>query len=245
MFARGFLVACASVNVQPFLSSSLLVSRLHMVSRGAMAPSGACSSRVSLEDATYWRSYDFETAQHTKPQTSWEKEEAIAAKARVLDALTEVSCGGGDDACGWMLRDVASHLEQSDAKNAVEAYKLIVKLIADNNEESLRSLKTVARHVRDVLVLRLLSEMQPRDRGCRDSFLAALAKAFGQDLETFSQAREPRDILLHAHRKCTKGRDAFLSQTQMDGRRRKRRSSLGRRIKRDVAFFLATVHPRL
>ena len=174
-----------------------------------MASSGACSSQGSLEEANDWRSYDFETECHTKRQTSWEKEEAIAAKVRGLNALREVSCGGGDDACGWMLRDVASLLEQPGAKNAVEAYKLIVKLIADNNEESLRSLKIVARHVRDVLVLRLLSEMQPRDRGCRDSFLAALAKAFGQDLETFSQAREPRDILLHAHRKCTKGRDAL------------------------------------
>ena len=153
------------------------------------------------------------------------------------------SCGGGDDACGWMLRDVASHLEQSDAKNAVEAYKLIVKLIADNNEESLRSLKTVARHVRDVLVLRLLSEMQPRDRGCRDSFLAALAKAFGQDLETFSQAREPRDILLHALRKCTTGQPAFRSQTEMDGRPRKRRNSLQRLIRDQVREFLRAVDP--
>ena len=208
-----------------------------------MAPSGACSSRDNLEEATRRRSYDFETERYTKPQTSWEKEEAIAAKVRGLNALREVSCGGGDDACGWMLRDVASHLEQSDAKNAVEAYKLIVKLIADNNEESLRSLKTVARHVRDVLVLRLLSEMQPRDRGCRDSFLAALAKAFGQDLETFSQAREPRDILLHAHRKCTTGQPAFRSQTEMDGRPRKRRNSLKRLIRDQVREFLRAVDP--
>ena len=56
----------------------------------------------------------------------------------------------------------------------------------------LESVKAVAKEVRDIVVLRCLCEMERKDHGNRDVFVATVAKAFGQ---TFT--KECRDIILH------------------------------------------------
>ena len=184
--------------------------------RGASQPeTGASPPDVVAEEVYERRSSDFETRHHTTPRASWEKEEAIAATRRAGDALRKVPFGGDGDALREVLREVHLHLEAPGADRAAKAFTLI----ADVDR---KSLKAVAREVRDVLVLRCLSEIEPRDRGHRDSFLEVVAKAFGQTPQTLS--RTVTDIILHSHRKATKNRpDAFLSKTQMKPRRRKRR----------------------
>jgi len=189
---------------------------------------GAASSRSVSQPATGASPPDV-----VAEEAAWETEEAAAATRRAVNALQKVLLGSDGDPLRELLQEVHLHLDASGADRAAKAFTLI----ADVDRKSLMALR---RHVRDVLVLRCLLEMKPKDRGDRDSFLVAVAKAFGQTLQSFLEAPEPSDIILHSYKKCTKNRrDAFLANTQMAGRPRKRRSSLGRRIQSSVASFLA------
>ena len=133
-------------------------------------------------------------------------------------------------------------LQAPGADSPAKAFTLIAGVNRRCPERANESVKAAAREVPDVLVLRCLSEMEPKDHGNRDAFLMMVAKAFGQ-----SPSKEDRDIILHSYRKATWGRaGAFLSRSQQKLTRRKRRGrttalnvKLGKEMNSAVAFFLA------
>ena len=172
--------------------------------------SGAASSRGASQPATGVSPPDV---------VAWEKAEALAATRRAVNALHMVLLDGGSDALREVLQNVHLLLEAPGADHAAEAFTLITDVARRCPERAQKSVKAVALEVRDVLVLRCLSEMEPKYHGNRDFFLVAVARAFGQ-----TSSQEYEDVILHSYRKVTWGRPgAFLSNTQRQGRRRKRR----------------------
>ena len=154
----------------------------------------------------------------------------------------EVPLGVGDSALWQVLWGVHFLLEAPGADVAAKAYMLIAGVARGCPERAHKSVKAVAKEVRDILVLRCLCEMEPKDHGDRDVFLVVVAKAFGQ-----TSSKECRDIILHSHWKATWGRPgAFLSNCQRLGRRRRRRVrpaapdvQLRQEMNSAVALFLA------
>ena len=133
--------------------------------------SGAASSRGASQPATGASAPDV---------VAWEKEEALAATRRAVNALWNVPIGVGDNALWEVLRDVHFLLDSPGAHVAAKAYMLIEDVTRGCPERAQKSVKAVALEVRDVLVLRCLSEMEPKDHGNRDVFLVVVARAFGQ-----------------------------------------------------------------
>ena len=91
-------------------------------------------------------------------------------------------------------------------------------------------MKAVALEVRNVIVLRLISEMEPKDHGKRAVFLAVVAKAFGPTWNTCPdspcltfETRNKRDQILHSHRMLTFGKPGFFQSMSSQARRRRQR----------------------
>ena len=133
--------------------------------------SGAASSRNASQPATGASAHDVD---------AWEKEEELAATRRAVNALWNVPIGVGDNALWEVLRDVHFLLEAPGADVAAKAYMLIAGVARGFPERTHRSVKAVAKEVRDILALRCLCEMEPKYHGDRDVFLMVVAKAFGQ-----------------------------------------------------------------
>ena len=203
-----------------------------LAGRGAV-PQGAASIRIVSQPATNVSLPDV---------VAWEKEAALAARRRAVEALQKVSFGGGNDAFREVLRGVHLLLQAPGASSAAKAFTLFAGVTRRCPETAKDSVKAAAREVRDVLVLRCVSEMEPKDHGNRNVFLMVVAKAFGQ-----TPSKEDRNIILHSHRQATWGRPgAFLSNTQRKLTRRKRRGrttalnvQLGKEMNTAVALFLA------
>ena len=160
---------------------------------------------------------------------AWAKAEALAATRRAVDAVLMVPVDGGSDALREVLQNVRLLLEAHGPDHAAEApgpdhaaeaVRLITGVVWRCPERARKSVKAVALQVRDVLVLRCLSEMEPKYHGNRDVFLVVVARAFGQ-----TDSREYEDIILHSYRKLTWGRSGtFQSKTEKKQRQRTRRS---------------------
>ena len=182
---------------------------------------------------------------------AWAKAEALAATRRAVDAVLMVPVDGGSDALREVLQRVRLLLEAHGPDHAAEApgldhaaeaVRLITGVVWRCPERARKSVKAVALEVRDVLVLRCLSEMEPKYHGNRDVFLVVVARAFGQ-----TDSREYEDIILHSYRKLTWGRSGtFQSKTQKKQRQRTRRRrpdasdvELGLQMSTAVASFLA------
>ena len=182
---------------------------------------------------------------------AWAKAEALAATRRAVNAVHMVPVDGGSDALREVLQNVRLLLEAHGPDHAAEApgpdhaaeaVRLITGVVWRCPERARKSVKAVALEVRDVLVLRCLSEMEPKYHGNRDVFLVVVARAFGQ-----TSSQEYEDVILHSHRKVTWGRPgAFLSNTQRQRRQRRRRwrpaasdVQLGQEMNSAVASFLA------
>ena len=142
------------------------------------------------------------------------------------------------DACREVLQNVQFLVEAPGADHAAEAFKLITCVARTCPVRVQKAVKAVAREVRDVFVLRCLSEMDSEDRGNRDVFLVAVARALGQ-----TSSEEYIEKIMHSHRKVMEGKAGrFLSKTQQYGRYRKRRErpaapdvQLGREINSTVS----------
>ena len=78
------------------------------------------------------------------------------------------------------LRNVCVLLESPGASHAAKAYMVVEEITSSCPERVKKFVKAVAREVRDILVLRCLCEVEPKDHGDRDVFLVVVAKAFGQ-----------------------------------------------------------------
>ena len=208
--------------------------------------SGAASTRGASQLATDVAPQDV---------VAWEKAEALAATRRAVNALQTFPLDGSNDAFREVLQNVHLLLKAPGADHAAEAFKLITGVATTCPERVPKAVKIVAREVRDVLVLRCLSEMDSNDHGNRDAFLAVVARAFGQ-----TSSEEYEDKILHSHSKLTEGRAmGFPSKTQLLGRHRRRRirpaeenvgpgqemntpvsdNDLGQEISKAVALFLA------
>ena len=204
-------------------------------SSSATQPAGTSPPDGGVAEGVYERRpSDFERRHHTTPQASCEKEEASweeAVAGEKVDLVGEAVAASGGDAL----------------RKAAEAFTLIADVARGCPERANKSVTPVQHLVHDVFVLRCLSQMAPRDRGDRDSFLKVVEEALGPTL-----SMDDRNIILHSHRKVTLGRDgAFLSNTQQQGRRRPRRGwrptaldreldrELGQMIGSSVAAFLA------
>ena len=163
---------------------------------------------------------------------AWAKAEALAATRRAVDAVHMVPVDGGSDALREVLQNVRQLLEAHGPDHAAEApgldhaaeaVRLITGVVWTCPEGARKSVKAVARQVRDVLVLRCLSEMEPKYHGNRDAFLMVVARAFGQ-----TDSGEYEDIILHSYRKLTSGRSGtFQSLTEKRQRKRPRRCRPG------------------
>jgi len=130
------------------------------------------------------RPSDFERRHHTTPLASCEKKEASweeAVAGEKVDLVGKAVAASGGDA----LRKVHDLLAASggDAlRKAAEAFTLIADVARSCPERAKKSVTPVQHLVHDVFVLRCLSQIEPRDRGDRDSFLEVLAEAFGPTL---------------------------------------------------------------
>ena len=115
--------------------------------------SGAASTRGASQPATGVSPPDV---------VAWEKAEALAATRRAVNALRTVPFDGGSDALREVLQNVHLLLEAPGADHAAEAFTLITGVARRCPERAQKSVKAVALEVRDVLVLRCLSEMEPK-----------------------------------------------------------------------------------
>jgi len=142
----------ASGMEQLMLQGSFSVWRRNceLAVRGTV-PQGAASIRSVSQPATNASSPDV---------VAWEKEEALAATRRAVDALQKVSCGGGNDAFQEELRGVHLLLQAPGAGSAAKAFTLIAGVTRRCPERAKDSVKAAAREVRGVLVLRCLSEIE-------------------------------------------------------------------------------------
>ena len=173
---------------------------------------------------------------------AWEKEDELAATRRAGEALRKAYSDVGDDVLSERFRSVYFLLQLPGASRAAKAYRLVEDITRNCPERAQTSVKAVAKEVRDVLVLRCLCEMQREDHANRDFFIVTLTKAFEQTI-----SEECINLMLHAHRKVTRGKPgAFLSKTQRRKRHRNRRArptpedvQLRQEINSAVAMFLA------
>ena len=226
-------------------------------SSSATQLAGTSPPDVVVAEGVYERRpSDFEIRHHTTPRASWEKEEASWEEAVAgekvdlvgehVDLVGEAVPASGGDALR-KVHDVLAASSGDALRKAAEAFTLIADVARSCPERAKKSVTPVQHLVHDVFVLRCLSQMAPRDRGDRDSFLKVVEEALGPTL-----SMDDRNRILHSHRKVTWGRDgAFLSNTQQQGRRRPRRGwrptavdreldrELGHMIGSSVAAFLA------
>ena len=144
----------------------------------------------------------------SKPRRVRKKKRRTEAQEKTLDAIRALH--SAEDAVGGeALGEACRLLEASCTKSAASAYTVVAGVAESCEEETLSSVKTAVRAVRDVLVTRCCSQAVAGDRS---SFLETAEEAFGRRLH-----RELRAVLLMAYHKNIKNKsNTFPSNSELD-----------------------------
>ena len=114
----------------------------------------------------------------SKPRRVRKKKRRTEAQEKTLDAIRALH--SAEDAVGGeALGEACRLLEASCIKSAASAYMVVAGVAESCEEETLSSVKTAVRAVRDVLVTRCCSQAVAGDRR---SFLETAEQAFGRRL---------------------------------------------------------------